>query len=363
MMLEHSPATVASYETEPLVAKRVAGEAAAAARLSVSVVIPCFNEERYIGKVLENLINQYDAESFEIIIVDGMSEDRTREVVSKFVAEHPQIPVRLVDNPLRHIPAALNRGIEEARGRFIVRMDAHSVPSLNYVRRCVELLDKGEAEVCGMPWRIEPGANTSIARAIAIAVAHPFGIGDAKYRQAGLASSQFVDTVPFGAFSKNLWQEVGGFDERLLANEDYDFYYRVRRGGGRILLDASGYSQYYARPGLRDLARQYFRYGRWKAEMVKSNPRSIRLRQMVAPAFVLGLLGLGALGIFWTPALYMLLLMVSAYSLLAALFSIQLALKGRDLRLALILPLVFFIIHTTWGSGFLLSFLHSPRSS
>jgi cellulose synthase/poly-beta-1,6-N-acetylglucosamine synthase-like glycosyltransferase len=358
-MLEPASATVTSYETETREAVRGAG-GRAHTLTRVSVVIPCFNEERYIGKVLGNLAGQYEAEQFEIVIVDGMSEDRTRDVVSKFVEENPSVRVRLVDNPARHIPAGLNRGIEEARGEIIVRMDAHSVPSPNYVRRCVELLDNGDAEVCGMPWRIEPGAKSLVARAIARAVAHPFGIGDAKYRQANLASSQFVDTVPFGAFSKSLWQQMNGFDERLLANEDYDFYYRVRSQGGRILLDASGYSSYYARATLKDLARQYFRYGRWKAEMLKSHPRSIRFRQLVAPAFVLSLVTLSALGIFWTPALYLLLLTVAAYALLASVFALQLAVKGGDFWLAFVLPTVFFIIHTMWGSGFLLSLLRSP---
>lgn len=359
-MLEHAAAIVADHETQPRTIIGGAGEPVHAPP-RVSVVIPCFNEERYIGKVLENLAGQYEAEGFEIVIVDGMSEDATREVVSRFVEENPQVRVRLVDNPLRHIPAGLNQGIEAALGQIIVRMDAHSVPSPNYVRRLVELLEDEEAEVCGMPWRIQPGADTLGARAIAQAVAHPFGIGDAKYRQANLASSQFVDTVPFGAFTKNLWREVGGFDETLLANEDYDFYYRVRSRGGRVLLDASGYSSYYARATLGELARQYFRYGRWKAEMVKTHPRSIRLRQLVAPAFVLSLVTSGALGIFWTPAFYLLLLTVAAYSLLATLFAVQLARKGGDFKLALVLPLVFFIIHSAWGSGFLLSFLHSPR--
>ncbi|MBD0371765.1 MAG: glycosyltransferase family 2 protein [Pyrinomonadaceae bacterium] len=359
-MLEPASATITSYETEDRTERGGATERVKN-RMRVSVVIPCFNEERYIGKVLENLSGQYETDSFEIVIVDGMSEDGTREVVTSFAEDNPHVRVRLVDNPARHIPAGLNRGIAAASGELIVRMDAHSVPSINYVRRCVELLESGKAEVCGMPWRIEPGADSLVARAIALAVAHPFGIGDAKYRQPNLAASQLVDTVPFGAFSKSLWQELGGFDESLLANEDYDFYYRVRRRGGRILLDASGYSSYYARATLGALARQYFRYGRWKAEMLKGNPRSIRPRQMVAPAFVLALLLSGAVGIVWTPALLLFLLIAVSYSLFATAFAVQLALKGRDFKLALVLPLVFFIIHTTWGSGFLLSFLKPPR--
>lgn len=359
-MLEPASATITSYETEARTERGGADERARGSTV-VSVVIPCFNEERYIGKVLENLSGQYESEGFEIVVVDGMSEDHTRKVVSSFMEENPHVRVRLVDNPARHIPAGLNLGIAAAEGQFIVRMDAHSVPSPNYVRRSVELLKSGDAEVCGMPWRIEPGADTLTARAIALSVAHPFGIGDAKYRQANLAASQLVDTVPFGAFSKSLWREIGGFDESLLANEDYDFYYRVRRRGGRILLDASAYSSYYARATLGALARQYFRYGRWKAEMLKGNPRSVRLRQMVAPAFVLALLVSGAAGLVWPPALLLLLLVVAAYALLASAFAVKLALKGRDFRLAFLIPLAFFVIHTTWGSGFLLSFLKPPR--
>ena len=359
-MLEPMSTAVSPYEAKNRIAARVPFEDSKA-EPRVSVVIPCFNEERFIGKVLENVASQYEAESFEIVIVDGMSEDGTRQVVSTFIEQNTHLRVRLVDNPLRHIPAALNRGIAEARGQIIVRMDAHSVPSPNYVRRCVELLEGGSAEVCGMPWRIEPGRDSLVARAIARAVAHPFGIGDAKYRQSDLSSPQFVDTVPFGAFSKSLWSEVGGFDEGLLSNEDYDFHYRVRQRGGRILLDASGYSSYFARPTLKDLARQYFRYGRWKAEMLKSHPRSVRARQLVAPAFVLSLVCLSLLGLLWSPALYLLLLMMACYSSLAILFAVRLAIKGREVGLVAVIPLVFFVIHTAWGGGFLLSFLRSPR--
>ena len=124
---------------------------------SVSVVIPCFNEERFIGKVLEKLAGQYEHGRYEIVVVDGMSMDGTRGVIAGFAARNDGLRVRVVDNPARNIPAALNLGIKNARGDIIVRMDAHSVPSANYVRRCVELLSGGKASVVGMPWRIMPG--------------------------------------------------------------------------------------------------------------------------------------------------------------------------------------------------------------
>lgn len=333
----------------------------AASVMSVSVVIPCYNEERFIGKVLSNLSRQYEHERYEIVVVDGMSSDKTRELVAEFAASGSGVRVHLIDNPARNIPVALNTGIREARGEIIVRMDAHSIPSNNYVRRCVELLNNSHISVVGMPWVIKPGNDTSTARAIALAVSHPFGIGDAQYRLTAQCS-QYVDTVPFGAFRKSLWQELGGFNEDLLANEDYDFHYRVRRSNGLIMLDTLEHSAYFARATIKDLARQYFRYGSWKAQMVKLHPRSIRWRQLVAPAFVSSLLLLPVLGLWWTPALWAWLMIVGLYFALALYFAFKLS--RRDHMLSLILPisLAFLVIHTAWGSSFLLGLLRAPRS-
>ncbi|HEY0100186.1 MAG TPA: glycosyltransferase [Pyrinomonadaceae bacterium] len=334
----------------------------------VSIVIPCYNEERFIYKVLENLAGQYASARSEIIVVDGRSTDRTRERVAEFKRAYPSLRVRLVENPARNIPAGVNLGIEEARGDIIVRMDAHSIPSSNYVRCCVEQLEggaKGEeaASVVGMPWRIQPGAETREARAIALAVAHPFGIGDAKYRMPERAATEFVDTVPFGVFRKSLWREVGGFNEALLANEDYDFHYRIRQRGGRILLDTSGHSLYFARPTIRELARQYFRYGTWKAQMVKLHPRSLRLRHLVAPAFVAGVALTSLAGFWWRPAWWLLLLAVVPYALLALVCAFGLARRGRDLTLLPLIAVIFPVLHVAWGSSFWLGLVRAPRGA
>lgn len=327
----------------------------------VSVVIPCYNEERFIGKVLENLAGQYEAERYEIVVVDGMSTDRTRRVVAEFMDRHPEVQIRILDNPARNIPTGLNIAIREARHEIIIRMDAHSVPSQNYVSRCVEALSRPEGvAVVGMPWRIAASAGTIAARAIVPAVSHPFGIGDAKYRLAS-SSAEFVDTVPFGAFRKTLWQELGGFNEELLANEDYDFHYRVRLRGGRVLLDPSGHSVYFARPTFRELAAQYFRYGRWKAQMVKLHPRSIKPRQLVAPLFVIALALLSILGWWMKAALLLLSVMMAAYLSLSLFFAFRLARRAGDWRLLPAISLAFFIIHTSWGSSFLLGLVHTPR--
>ena len=190
-------------------------------------------------------------------------------------------------------------------------------------------------------------------------MAHPFGIGDAKYRLTG-ASSQLVDTVPFGAFKKSLWEGLGGFNEELLANEDYDFNYRVRQRGGSVLMDTSAHSEYFARAGLGALARQYSRYGSWKAQMVKLHPRSIRWRHLVAPAFVSYIALCAVLGSTWAPARWALLSVISLYVVLAAAFAFRLSLKAGDWKLMAVVPFIFFVMHVAWGGSFLLGLLRSP---
>jgi glycosyltransferase involved in cell wall biosynthesis len=329
---------------------------------SVSVVIPCYNEANFIGKVLENLADQYESDRYEIIVVDGRSEDRTREEIEAFKSTRPEVAVVLIDNPARKIPAALNLGVAAARGEIIARMDAHAVPSEGYVRRCVEVLRQADAGVVGMPCHVLPGADTLLARAIAYAVSHPFGIGDAKYRLSkGAALQEAVDTVAFSCFRKSLWQELGGFNESLSTNEDYDFNYRVRLAGREVILDRSGHCDYFARTSFSDLATQYRRYGGWKARMIRLHPRSVKLRHLVAPAFVLSLVGLVILSFFWPPFAILLSLDIGLYVLLALAFAWQIKERSKDgLGMLLVLPLVFLTIHLTWGTSFLVGLVREP---
>jgi succinoglycan biosynthesis protein ExoA len=327
-----------------------------AARPSVSVIIPCYNEERFIGKALENLVDQYAAEDYEIVVVDGMSNDRTREVVEAFQVSHPLPAIRLLHNPARAIPHALNLGIAAARGEVIARMDAHTAPSAGYIRRCVEVLSEGNAAVVGMPCRVRPASDTISARAIAIAVSHPFGIGDAKYRLGndGEKVQEDVDTVAFACFRKSLWTELGGFDEKLLTNEDYDFNYRVRARGERVVLDYTAHCDYFARPTLRKLAAQYFRYGTWKARMIRRRPRSTKLRQLVAPAFVVSIVLLAAAGVISNITWVLLGAELAIYFLAAFNFSYRATQKHRErFPVMLTMPLAFFAIHLSWGTSFL----------
>lgn len=329
----------------------------------VSVVIPCYNEERFIGKALGNLADQYQKDLYEIIVVDGLSEDRTRVVIEDFKRTRPELSIRVLDNPARKIPVALNLGVAAAQGEIIARMDAHAVPSKGYVRRCVAVLDESGAGVVGMPCRVQPATNSLMARAIAAAVSHPFGIGDAKYRLSESTLAQEpVDTVAFACFRKSLWQQLGGFDENLIANEDYDFNYRVRLQGQTVLLDRSEHCDYFARSTLKELASQYRRYGGWKARMLLMHPLSLKLRHLIAPAFVMSVISLGIAGIWWQPLWAVLALEVASYLCLGLFFGRQISIKiGGGLRMVAILPIVFLTIHCTWGMSFLIGLVRRPR--
>jgi GT2 family glycosyltransferase len=326
---------------------------------SVSVVIPCYNEERFIAEVLANLQSQYVGERFEIIVVDGMSEDGTRAAVQSFIERHPEARVRLIDNPKRNIPLRLTSALRRRRTRLSfawTRIPCRRRITCGAWSRCWRRARRKSSARGGASRRARRRRWVALSRS---QVAHPFGIGDAKYRQENV-ETQYVDTVPFGVFRKELWTRLGGFNEELLANEDYDFYYRARQMGGRVLLDAEAHSTYFARPTLGALAQQYARYGGWKAQMVKLHPRSIRLRQVVAPAFVCALAGFGLLGLLWRPAWAALLLVIVAYASLAVWFGFKASKKRGESSLTPLVAFVFFVIHITWGSSFLRGLVRPP---
>lgn len=322
---------------------------------TVSIIVPCYNEEKRIRALLDALFAQtYPHNDLEIIIADGHSTDRTRAEIDAFQAMHPGLALRVIDNDARSIPAALNRAIEAARGEIIVRLDAHSAPYPDYVERSVANLRAGLGQNVGGVWEIRPGAETWIGRGIAAAAAHPLGVGDALYRHATQAAA--VDTVPFGCFQRETWERIGRFDETLLTNEDYEFNTRIRLAGGRIWLDPAIRSIYFSRGTLGALAKQYWRYGFWKWQMLRRYPKTLRWRQAIPPLFVFSLLA--GLALAWLDFFRNLLIIeIILYTATLMLAAAQTALKRRDASLILGLPLSIAAKHITWGGGFLWSLL------
>ena len=324
----------------------------------VSIVIPCYNEQSTIRPLLEALREQtFPRSKMEVIISDGMSTDATRAEIAAFQKKFRDLKVHVVDNTQRTIPSAVNRAIEASRGEIIVRLDAHSKPYSDYVENCVKALEAKRGDNVGGVWEIHAGAKTWIAESIAVAAAHPLGVGDALYRHARQAAE--VDTVPFGSFKRALIKKVGLFDESLLTNEDYEFNARVRKAGGRIWLDPSIRSIYFARSTLLELARQYWRYGFWKWRMLRRYPTTLRWRQALPPLFVLSLLGLLLLFILFPIAKYFLLVEILLYFFICLLAGIQARVRLKKSFLSLGLPLVIPVMHLSWGSGLLWSMLTS----
>ncbi|MCK7520575.1 MAG: glycosyltransferase family 2 protein [Ignavibacteriales bacterium] len=286
-----------------------------------------------------------------------MSTDGTRDEIAKFQADFPDLSVRVVDNPLRTIPSGLNRAIEASHGEILVRLDAHSKPYPDYVEKCVQALEAGRGDNVGGVWEIQPGAETWIAKSIAVAAAHPLGVGDALYRHARHAAE--VDTVPFGSFRRELVERVGRFDESLLTNEDYEFNARIRKAGGRIWLAPSIRSVYFARSTLKELARQYWRYGYWKWRMLRRYPDTLRWRQALPPLFVLSLVGLVLISLFVPLFKFVLAGELVIYFATMFLAGLRSASQRGSTYLMIGLPLAIPVMHISWGSGFLWSILSS----
>lgn len=327
----------------------------------VSVVVPCYNERNTIGWLLEALARQdFPLDQLEVLVVDGRSTDGTREVLEHYRSRVPY-RLRVLDNPRRCIPAALNLGIEQAQGEILLRLDAHCIPQPDYIRRCVELLEVlPQAGNVGGVWLIRPSRPGSwISRSIARALAHPLGMGDSPYRRLNRAPGP-VDTVPFGAFRREVFQRVGLFDETLLTNEDYEFNIRLRKAGYVVWLDPAIRSVYFARPTLAQLARQYARYGFWKAQVARRYPNTLRWRQILPPLYVALLPLWLLLSPLWLWSLALLGVQLGVYILVLTVTGLYQAWQERDPSLALGMPLAMAIMHLVWGGAFWYGLMRRP---
>jgi glycosyltransferase involved in cell wall biosynthesis len=317
----------------------------------VSVVVPCRNEAAHIATLLD-AVGQQTRPPDEVVIADT-SSDNSVAVIEAYAKAHPTLGIRVVRGATSSIPAQVNAGIAAATCDLIVRLDGHSAPSVDYIARAVATLEAdGDVGVVGGVWHVRPGAASPVAEAIACAVSHPAGAGDASYRIAKNTDlPRDVDTVPFGCFRKALWTALGGYNEALLSNEDYEFNYRVRASGRRVVLDPAMQSVYFARPTFAALATQYFRYGWWKVAMLRRYPESIRLRQGIPAAFVAALLVLLAASLIWPLALFALLALLFIYGDVLALAAIDAPRRtGLPGRMPLLMA-VFATIHLCWGGG------------
>lgn len=320
--------------------------------MTVSVIIPCRNEEHYIAACLDSVLaNDLPSGSkLEIIIADGMSDDNTRAVVRRYVDQHPFI--RLIDNPRRIVPTALNAAIRASSGEIIIRMDAHNTYRQDYIARCIHHLLSSGADNVGGIWITVPGAETTTAKAIAAALSHPFGAGNAHYR-VGTTAPRYVDTVPFGCFRRSLFDRIGFFDEDLVRNQDDEFNSRILKNNGRILLAPDIVSVYHARPTLGRLGKLYYQYGLFKPLAARKAGTVVTWRQLVPPALVLSLAGSFVLAFLYPLFLWLFIAIIAPYGLATAAASIQTAYRSKAWNTLAVLPLVFWTLHFSYGMGYM----------
>jgi glycosyltransferase involved in cell wall biosynthesis len=316
----------------------------------ITVIMPCREEEKHIGRALTSILaNDYPRDRLEVLVVDGMSEDGTRQVVAALAEEHPVI--KLVDNPKKITPAALNLGIARARGEIIIRVDAHSTYPPDYLSSLVAWQEQSGADNVGGVWRIVPGSTTAMARAIALGLCHPFGVGNARYR-IGTAAPRWVDTVPFGCYPREVFRRNGLFDEDHVRTEDDEFNLRLRKNGGRSLLVPDIVIDYHARARLRQVWSMYYYYGYFKPLVARKLGMVLSLRHLMPPLLVLSL-GAALLGGWWFPSLRVPGAVVLGTYLLADLTGAIIAGWRQGPAVAAGLTLVFPTLHCSYGLGFL----------
>ncbi len=316
----------------------------------VSVVVPCRNERRYIGPCLDALLAMdYPHDRLEILVVDGMSDDGTREVLAEYSARHPI--VRILDNPRRVTPNALNIGVAGSKGDVIMPIGAHNSSPPHYIGRLVQCLEESGADNVGGILITEPGGPGCSARAIAVAMAHPFGVGNSHFR-IGTTQPRWVDTVPFGCYRREVFDRIGLFDEDLIRNQDDELNIRLLRAGGRILLVPDVVSSYHARDSLRKLWRMYYQYGYFKPLVARKVGGVFTWRQLVPPAFVLALIVSAFAAIIAPKTTPALAIIVAVYVSALAAMALPVAARHGP-RVALAFCAAIPTLHLSYGVGFL----------
>lgn len=313
-------------------------------RIIVSVVMPIYNESRYIDRCVRSLLCQdYPVSLMEWIFVDGNSTDDTIDRLQKYKEQYPDLIV-IKNNPHKIVPYAMNIGIAASKGKYIVRLDAHADYKEDYISKCVYYLDNNEAENIGGV--AETRANGFIGNCIAKILSSRFGVGNSEFRTNG--KSGYVDTVPFGAFRREVFSKYGGYDERLVRNQDNEMNYRIRKNGGRIYLAEDIHLSYYCRDSVKGIVDMAQKNGMWNVITMKLCPGTMGVRHFAPLSFVLSIIGFSVLGIFLNIFWWFLCAELCLYLILDIIFTLKIAISLKETFTIIIL---FPTFHISYGIG------------
>ncbi len=304
----------------------------------ISVICPTLNEEEYIEEIIKFFISSEPKEK-ELLIIDGGSNDQTREIVDKWASNYPNIS--LFDNANKFVPYALNIGVKKSTGDPIIRLDAHTEYASDYFEKILETFSKTNADIVGGPMRAI--GRTAFQKAVAYCTSTRFGIGGSKIHDNVYSGES--DHVYLGAWNRKLFDEIGFFDEKLKRNQDDEFHYRARSLGKKIYLNTEIKSYYYPRSSFKKLIKQYFQYGLYKPLVLKKIKSEAKLRHIIPPIFVMYLLTLpiAIKLVFYLIPLIIYLIVGFIYSMINKMSMLE---KFTTL-------MVYFLLHISYGIGFI----------
>ncbi len=314
------------------------------------------NEAKYIGKCLDSILaNEFPQNEYEIIVVDGESTDNSRELVLQKVGQYPCI--RLIRNRKRVVPTGLNLAIGQALGRYVIRMDAHAEYPRDYIHQCIQELERTGAENVGGRCITKPGADTNVARAIAMLTQTSVGVGHSAYRRG--AGDCYVDTVPFGAFRREVFDRIGLFREDLVRHQDYELNARIRKAGGRIYLSPRICLTYYNAPTFAKFMRQAYLNGTWNARAWVRYPVSFCWRHAAPLIFVSGLGAVVLLSLLYAPFVWVLVAALSIYFIAVFAAASNIA-RHEGARFVWLVSVLTFLYHFVYGISYFPGLLTVP---
>ncbi len=314
----------------------------------VSIIIPCRNEADFIDKCLDSLIaNDYPKDRMEILVIDGLSEDRTKEIIDIYANKYPFI--KRIENPKKITPVAWNIGIKNSKGEIISMLGSHSTYSKNYISKSVQYLSDYHADVAGGVLRAAPARNTLVAKAIAYTVSHPFGSG-LSYK-GGLNKVKWVDTVFAGSYRKEILEKTGLFNENLVRSQDMDFNIRLKKAGGKILLVPEIGITYYPKSTFREFLKHNFKDGIWAILPLKFGATLFKPRHLIPLIFVTSIVIALCLSIFISYFLYIFLFIAGLYLTVSFTSSIHISIKHRNFIYLFLALIAFAIRHFAYGIG------------
>ncbi len=326
--------------------------------MTLSVICPIYNEEKYIGQFLDSLLQQnFPKDDLEIILVDGMSKDKTRGIVANYTSQYPFI--RLIDNPDKIVPYAMNRGIEAARGDIIMRLDAHASYQPDYFSVLVNGLKRLKADNVGTVCKTDVLNKTPKTLAIREVLGNKFGVGNSTFRT-GIDHEQEAETVPFGCWPRVVFEKYGKYDVRLVRNQDIELNKRIIRGGGKIYILPDTYCTYLARETWKALAKNNYGNGKWNILTVYYTKTfsSLSLRHFIPLLFILSLIVPLLLACVWWPFALISAASLLAYLGLLSVVSLRLV-SSKHLNFFYLLS-TFVVLHLSYGWGSLMGIIKLP---